>query len=85
MTIASLIYHAAAVLSMAAVAGWLLVRACNAWTRPDNALAGLMRLSHELHHFAESGRVFLATRRWLRAENQRALEAAVKPLDWRGM
>lgn len=72
-------------ISALAIAGWgivALVVVCNAITRPDNALAGLMRLSHELHHFAESGRVFLATRRRLRAENQRALEAAMEPLDW---
>ncbi len=85
MTIASLAYHAVSAGCMAAVAGWLLIRGCNAWTRPDDALAGLMRLSHELHHLAYAGQAFLATRRRLRAENQRALEAAVKPLDWRGM
>ena len=80
MTIASLIYNAAAVLCMAAVAGWVLVRLCNAWTRPDDALASLLRLGYHLIYLAQSGQMALAHYRHAQDINRAKLADAMLPM-----
>ncbi len=78
--IASWLYLAASALCMAAVAGWLLIRLCNAWTDPDRALGSALKFFHHGAYVVRSLQYALAHYRHVRDVNRPELAQAMLPV-----
>jgi len=76
------VYMAVSSLCIAIVVFWLLIRACNALTRPDDAMAGLLRLGYHMIYLAQSGQIAISHFRYAREVNKSKLEEAVKTPEW---
>lgn len=80
MTLSSLAYLAVSALCMALVAGWLLIRLCNTWTRPDDALGAALKLFHHGAYVVRSLQYALAHYRNHVKENRADLAQAMLPV-----
>jgi len=78
--IATFLYLIVSAACMAYVAGKLLIRACNAWTRPDDALAAILRCAYHMIYAAEAGQLALGQYRAAREYNRAKLAQAMLPL-----
>lgn len=78
--IASWLYLAVSALCMAAVAGRLIVFACNAWTNPDRALGSALKFFHHGAYVVRSLQYALAHYRHVRDVNRPDLAQAMLPV-----
>ncbi len=81
--IASWLYLALSALCMAIVGGWLLIRICNTWTRPDAVLAGALKFFHHGAYVVRSLQYALAHYRHVRDVNRADLAQAMLPVSVR--
>ena len=80
MNLATILYLAVSALCMAAVASWFIVRLCNAYARPDAALAAILRLAYHMIYAAEAGQIGLAHFRQAKHINRARLAQAMQPV-----
>ena len=86
--IPALLYLVLSAFCIAAVLSWLVIRACNAFVRPDELLAAIMRAAYYAIYAAQSAQIGLAHFRHAKEINQEKLKAAMQPVriaqEWEG-
>ena len=84
MNLAFLAYLIVSAACIAYVVGRLLIHLCNSITRPDEALAAILRAGYYLIYIAESGQVALGHFRRTRKDNRARLANAMLPVTVEG-
>lgn len=82
MTLSSAFLSILSAACIAAVAGRLLIAACTAITRPDDALAAVIRWAYHVLYAAQSGQLALAHYRHARDANRARLAEAMGQKEW---